>query len=175
MKSAEKEILNSRMIWGTERLLHPPQYSFHIPSVYCLEILDCFPQMRLIRITLFSRNSTKVTWKSTFFYKPAKCWHFLCVFMWAVNVISQVTAVTWGPCHDCCKRSRGKSSIKEANSDQCIVSTVQPFTLCNTFPSALHCDVLQMAITLCPTFTYFTTLPNPPWTNKPRSHHYMGS
>ena len=162
------------MIWATERLLHPPQYSFPIPSVYCLGILDCFPQMRLIRITLFSRNSTKVTLKSTFFYKPAKCWHFLCVFMWAVNVISQVTAVTWGPCHDCCRTSRGKSSIKEANSDQCIVSTVHPYAL-QYFP---FCTALWMSCrwkSHCVRPLHILPLPNPPWTNKPRSHHYMGS
>ena len=71
----------------------PPQYSFPIPSVYCLEILDCFPQMWLIRHFLYSIIHSKHSSRTIPSFKR---WHFLCVFMCAVNVISQVTAVAWG-------------------------------------------------------------------------------
>ena len=53
--------------------------------------------------------------------------------MCAVNVTSQVTAVAWGPFHDC-RASGGRSHTGEANSNLC----VQPYILLHLPYFTLH-------------------------------------
>ena len=94
----------------------PPQYSFPIPSVYCLEILDCFPQMWLIRLFLYSIIHSKHSTKFQMLAFPV-CFH----------VCSQCDFTShsggMGPFHDC-RASRGRSCTGEANSNHCIVSSL---------------------------------------------------
>ena len=119
-----KKIQNSGGFPATEM---SPQYSLPIPSVYCLEIWIVFHKCG--ESTLFSRHIFNMSYnmvpsKRSFRRIPSlKCLHFLCVFACAADVISQVTAVAWGPFHDC-RAGQGRSHTGEPNSNHCIVSSL---------------------------------------------------